>query len=114
VQPSDDRKTIDVQMKLTAVQARDLLTRLEGDEEFRERMQADPRKTLFEDYGIAISEEAVPEFVLPDPQQAHSLRETLEQYGISADAPQHLGWIAFFEPYAMPLVVTARAGDGSV
>ena len=70
-------RTIDVRLKLTQEQALEFLERLGNDDEFRERVASNPRKTLRE-YGITFGPGQLPAKVeLPEKEQ---LRDAVRRF----------------------------------
>lgn len=69
-------------------QAVEFVTRLANDDEFRERLQNDPRSVLW-DYGVEVAPELIPEMVeLPPKAEVQSFLEGYEGRGPIMPSPQ--------------------------
>ena len=108
----EESRTFEIRIEASAKQADELLDRLAGDQEFRERYEAEPQEVLAE-YGIFVSGESLEHFrQLPSPMEIQRLRDLLVVEHREADVgSRQLGWVCFVEPHAMPLMVTAEEGD---
>jgi putative modified peptide len=111
---NDEPIKLELKINMSAAQSDELLERLAHDEQFRELYLEDPREVL-SGYGIHFSEESAEYFrELPAPEEIEQLRSQLiGEYGQTEYTPRSLGWIAFFLPQAMPLVVNDPEGDGA-
>lgn len=67
-----------IRMDLSTAQAVEFVDRLQNDEDFRARLEADPREVLWE-YGVEASPGLIPETLeLPSPQQIGQLTEKVQ------------------------------------
>jgi putative modified peptide len=108
----DEPTRLDIRIETSATQADELLERLAHDETFREQYWENPRDVLGQ-YGIHVSEDSIAHFSeLPSPEEIEQLRSMLlGEYGQAGFVPRRLGWLCMVEPFAMPLMVTAKDGD---
>jgi hypothetical protein len=106
----EERRRVEIFMDLTPQEALDFLQKLATDDEFRDRLQGDPRSVLV-DYRIEVNDAGLPvKAELPPKEQVQELLERvwdLDEYGRVAFAPLGYGWMVIVLAFAMPLV----AGD---
>jgi putative modified peptide len=75
---NDQSHDIHIGVALSQYEAQDLLRRLGEDDEFRERLQREPREA-FADYGIKLSENILPEVVnLPSKEESQRVLESIQ------------------------------------
>src|SRR5436190_808086 len=103
----ESRKRIEIFLEITQEEARDFLTKLAYDDDFRDRLQKDPRSVLVE-YRIEINDEGLPmNAELPPKDHVQQLLQRTDEYGAAAAMPLGYGWMVIVLGFAMPLV----AGD---
>jgi hypothetical protein len=97
----------EVRLAISREKARQFLQDFVNDEEFRERLQREPRTVLFESR-IDLTPESLPEEVtLPSPEAVSQLLELAE--AMTEESASPFGFIVLFVVFgAMPIVTTPR------
>ena len=103
---STDPSEVHVRITTTAQQGREFLEKLAGDDDFRGRVEREPRQVLAE-YGVHVPDHAIPATVKLPPKQdvEHHLARLSEDDELGTTGAKPHGYsMLFYVLGAMPLV----------
>jgi len=109
-----ERRNIEIRMNITGDEARELLRRLAEDDEFRGKVEQDPKAALLH-YGIDLSDDAGAAFrQLPPKEEIQRFLKQVggrDEYGEGEHPSLGFGWLILSLGFAMPLVPADEEPD---